>query len=93
MLRPAGSAWSRWCRDFGGLDVLVHSAGGPVPGGFYAVTDESWMDAFAVHVHSIFWMSRAAAPLYGETGRGRDHSAWDQPRDCAGVWAHSLMGW
>src|ERR1700691_5636746 len=27
-------------QDFGRLDVLVHSAGGPVPGGLYEVSDE-----------------------------------------------------
>jgi len=28
-------------RDFGRLDVLIHSAGGPVPGGLYEVSEES----------------------------------------------------
>ena len=37
-------------KDLGRLDVLVHSAGGPVPGSLDAVTEESWMNAFAVHV-------------------------------------------
>jgi NAD(P)-dependent dehydrogenase (short-subunit alcohol dehydrogenase family) len=49
-------------KDFGHLDVLVHSAGGPVPGNLYEVTDANWMNAFAVHVHSIFHLTRAAAP-------------------------------
>jgi 3-oxoacyl-[acyl-carrier protein] reductase len=57
-------------QDFGRLDVLVHSAGGPAPGGFYAVSDESWMNAFAVHVHSVFWLSRAAAPHIAKQGGG-----------------------
>jgi NAD(P)-dependent dehydrogenase (short-subunit alcohol dehydrogenase family) len=57
-------------KDFGRLDVLVHSAGGPVPGGFYAVTEESWMNAFAVHVHSIFHLTRAAAPHMAQQGGG-----------------------
>jgi NAD(P)-dependent dehydrogenase (short-subunit alcohol dehydrogenase family) len=56
--------------DFGRLDVLVHSAGGPVPGNFYEVTDESWMNAFAVHVHSIFHLTRAAAPHMALQGDG-----------------------
>jgi NAD(P)-dependent dehydrogenase (short-subunit alcohol dehydrogenase family) len=57
-------------RDFGRLDVLVHSAGGPVPGSIHSVTDESWMNAFAVHVHSIFHLTRAAAPHMTQQGGG-----------------------
>lgn len=57
-------------REFGRLDVLVHSAGGAVPGGLYAVTDESWMNAFAVHVHSVFHLVRAAAPYMAAQGEG-----------------------
>jgi len=57
-------------RDFGRLDVLVHSAGGPAPGGLYDVTDESWLSAFAVHVHAVFHLSRAVAPLMARQGEG-----------------------
>lgn len=47
----------------GGIDVLVHSAGGPVPGGLMEITDQAWYDAFDVHVHAIFHLCRAAVPL------------------------------
>jgi NAD(P)-dependent dehydrogenase (short-subunit alcohol dehydrogenase family) len=57
-------------KDFGRLDVLVHSAGGAVPGSIYAVTDEHWMNAFAVHVHAIFHLTRAAAPHMAQQGGG-----------------------
>jgi NAD(P)-dependent dehydrogenase (short-subunit alcohol dehydrogenase family) len=57
-------------RKFGRLDVLVHSAGGPVPGGLNEVSDESWMSAFAVHVHAVFHLSRAAAPHIAKQGEG-----------------------
>lgn len=57
-------------KDFGRLDVLVHSAGGAIPGGLYAVTDESWMNAFAVHIHSVFHLTRAAAPHMARQGEG-----------------------
>jgi NAD(P)-dependent dehydrogenase (short-subunit alcohol dehydrogenase family) len=57
-------------KDLGRLDVLVHSAGGPVPGSFYGVTDENWMNAFAVHVHPIFHLTRAAAPHMAVQGEG-----------------------
>ncbi|MEO8996426.1 MAG: SDR family oxidoreductase [Nitrosospira sp.] len=56
--------------DFGRLDVLVHAAGGPAPGGLHVVTDESWMNAFAVHVHSVFHLTRAAVPHMTEQGEG-----------------------
>ena len=56
--------------EFGRLDVLVHSAGGAVPGGLFEVSDENWMSAFAVHVHSIFHLSRAAAPQMMKQGDG-----------------------
>jgi 3-oxoacyl-[acyl-carrier protein] reductase len=57
-------------RDFGSLDVLVHSAGGAVPGGLYTVTNEDWMNAFAIHVHSAFHLVRAAAPHMAQQGAG-----------------------
>jgi NAD(P)-dependent dehydrogenase (short-subunit alcohol dehydrogenase family) len=57
-------------KHFGRIDVLVHSAGGPVPGSFLEVTEETWMNAFAVHVHSIFHLARAAAPHMASQGEG-----------------------
>jgi NAD(P)-dependent dehydrogenase (short-subunit alcohol dehydrogenase family) len=47
---------------FGGLDVLVHAAGGAVPGGLMEVTPEAWNAAFDVHVHAVYHLSRAAVP-------------------------------
>jgi NAD(P)-dependent dehydrogenase (short-subunit alcohol dehydrogenase family) len=49
-------------REFGRIDVLVHSAGGAVPGGLLEVTPEAWNAAFEVHVHAVFHLSRAAVP-------------------------------
>lgn len=46
----------------GGLDVLVHAAGGAVPGGLLEVTPEAWNTAFDVHVHAVYHLSRAAVP-------------------------------
>jgi 3-oxoacyl-[acyl-carrier protein] reductase len=48
---------------FGTVDVLVHSAGGMVSGGLLTLTPEAWNAAFAVHVHAIFYLCRAAIPL------------------------------
>jgi NAD(P)-dependent dehydrogenase (short-subunit alcohol dehydrogenase family) len=46
----------------GPVDVLVHSAGGPVNGGLFDLTPEAWHAAFDVHVHAIFHLCRAAVP-------------------------------
>ncbi len=46
----------------GGLDVLVHAAGGAVGGGLMEVTPEAWHAAFDVHVHAVYHLSRAAVP-------------------------------
>ena len=48
--------------ELGGIDVLVHSAGGPVNGGLMELTPEAWYGAFDVHVHPIFHLCRAAIP-------------------------------
>lgn len=47
----------------GGVDALVHSAGGPVPGGLFDVSPQTWHAAFDVHVHAVFHLCRAAIPL------------------------------
>ncbi len=49
-------------RLLGAIDVLVHSAGGPVNGGLFEITAEQWQSAFDVHVHAIFHLCRAAIP-------------------------------
>jgi len=46
----------------GAVDVLVHSAGGPVNGGLFDLTPEAWTGAFDVHVHAIFHLARAVIP-------------------------------
>jgi 3-oxoacyl-[acyl-carrier protein] reductase len=46
----------------GPVDVLVHSAGGPVPGGLFEVTPQEWQRAFDVHVHAVYHLSRAVIP-------------------------------
>jgi len=49
-------------KRLGGIDVLVHSAGGPVNGGLFEITPQQWHAAFDVHVHAIFHLCRAAIP-------------------------------
>lgn len=49
-------------RGLGGVDVLVHSAGGPVSGGLLEISAEDWYRAFDVHLHAVFHLCRAAIP-------------------------------
>lgn len=49
-------------KQLGPVDVLVHSAGGPVPGGLFELTPEQWHQAFDTHVHAIFYLCRAVIP-------------------------------
>jgi NAD(P)-dependent dehydrogenase (short-subunit alcohol dehydrogenase family) len=54
----------------GGIDLLIHSAGGPVNGGLLEITPEQWHNAFDVHVHPIFHLCRAAIPVMKKNRRG-----------------------
>jgi NAD(P)-dependent dehydrogenase (short-subunit alcohol dehydrogenase family) len=46
----------------GPVDVLVHSAGGLVPGGLMELSEDAWYRGFDVHVHAIFHLARAVVP-------------------------------
>jgi 3-oxoacyl-[acyl-carrier protein] reductase len=54
----------------GTIDVLVHSAGGPVNGGLLQISPEDWHAAFNVHVHAVFYLCRAAIPKMREKKEG-----------------------
>ncbi len=58
----------RAVEHFGRLDILIHAAGGPVPGTVMDLTTDVWMDAFAVHVHPVFHLFRAAQPALARKG-------------------------
>src|SRR5579872_4555728 len=53
LAREATRCVERTARMLGPVDVLVHSAGGPVNGGLLDLTPEAWLSAFDVHVHAI----------------------------------------
>jgi len=57
-------------RKLGPVDILIHSAGGPVNGGLLELTPEAWHSAFDVHVHAIFYLCRAAVPVMRQRKRG-----------------------
>jgi NAD(P)-dependent dehydrogenase (short-subunit alcohol dehydrogenase family) len=54
----------------GPVDVLVHAAGGLVPGGLFEVTPQVWHEAFAVHVDALYYLCRAAIPQMRRRGEG-----------------------
>lgn len=56
--------------ELGGLDVLVHSAGGGTPGNVEDVTPDAWNYTFDVHVHALFHLTRAAMPHLRKSGEG-----------------------
>jgi NAD(P)-dependent dehydrogenase (short-subunit alcohol dehydrogenase family) len=47
----------------GGLDILVHSAGGPSFGTIDKCPPEQWHATFDVHVHAAYYLCRAALPI------------------------------
>ncbi|ULQ51062.1 SDR family NAD(P)-dependent oxidoreductase [Flavihumibacter fluvii] len=46
----------------GGIDILVHSAGGPAPGGLLSGAADVWYAAFDIHLHAAFQLCRFAVP-------------------------------
>lgn len=54
--------------QFGRLDTLVHSAGGACPGTALEVEVDAWMDVFAVHVHAVLHLFKAAHPHLARRG-------------------------
>ena len=47
---------------FGGLDILVNSAGATRRGDFFTLTDDDWQDGFALKFHGAVRTTRAAWP-------------------------------
>jgi 3-oxoacyl-[acyl-carrier protein] reductase len=52
----------------GGLDILVHSAGGPALGRIDDCSPEQWKTAFDVHVHAAYFLCRRALPTMRKAG-------------------------
>lgn len=59
---------ARTVEEFGGLDHLVTSAGGPPSGPFLDTTDEDWQAAFDLLVMSVVRLARAAEPHLRDGG-------------------------
>lgn len=55
----------------GGVDVLVNNAGGPRPGGFDALDDAAWQEAFELNLMSSVRLIRGVLPHMRRQGSGR----------------------
>jgi NAD(P)-dependent dehydrogenase (short-subunit alcohol dehydrogenase family) len=79
--------------QMGSVDVLVHSAGGAVPGSLLEVTPEAWYKAFDVHVHAIFHLCRAAVPFMRKRREGAIIliSSVAGSRGCLGAIAYGVV--
>lgn len=77
----------------GSVDVLIHSAGGAVPGSLLEVAPEAWSQAFDIHVHAIFHLCRAAVPWMKAKREGAIVliSSVAGVRGCAGAIAYGVV--
>jgi 3-oxoacyl-[acyl-carrier protein] reductase len=57
--------------EYGGLDIVVHNAGGPPAGEFLAMTDAQWQKAFEQNLLSLVRIVNAAVPEMKRAGGGR----------------------
>lgn len=58
-------------QEFGGLEILVHNAGGPPAGTFATTDDDAWYQSFDQNLMSFVWAVRAALPHMRGAGYGR----------------------
>lgn len=88
------AAWvERTIEAFGGIDVLVHCAGGPIPGSLLGVAEAEWYRAFDLHVHAVFHLCRAVVPSMRTRGEGSIVlvSSAAGRRGCAGAIAYGVV--
>ena len=80
-------------RELGSVDVIVHCAGGPVPGSLLEVSEDAWTQAFDVHVHAIFHLCRAVVPIMREKREGAIVliSSAAGLRGCSGAIAYGVV--
>jgi 3-oxoacyl-[acyl-carrier protein] reductase len=57
--------------EYGGLEIVVHNAGGPPAGETLAMTEEQWQKAFEQNLLSFTRIVRAAAPHMEQAKYGR----------------------
>lgn len=52
------------------IDILVHCAGGNVPGKLMTVEPDAWLNGFDVHVHAVYYLCREIVPGMQKKGEG-----------------------
>jgi 3-oxoacyl-[acyl-carrier protein] reductase len=57
--------------EYGGLEIVVHNAGGPPAGETLELTEEQWQRAFEQNLLSFARIARAAVPEMQKAGYGR----------------------
>jgi len=57
--------------QWGGVEIIIHNAGGPAAGGFEAVSSQQWYKAFEQNLMSFTWLVQAAVPEMKKAGYGR----------------------
>lgn len=57
--------------EYGGLEIVVHNAGGPPAGETLAMTEAQWHQAFEQNLMSFTRIAQAAAPEMKKAGYGR----------------------
>jgi NAD(P)-dependent dehydrogenase (short-subunit alcohol dehydrogenase family) len=77
----------------GGVDVLVHSAGGPAPGTLLDVQPGDWYRAFDIHIHAAFHLCRTAIPFMKKKREGAIIlvSSIAGLRGCPGAMAYGVV--
>jgi NAD(P)-dependent dehydrogenase (short-subunit alcohol dehydrogenase family) len=79
-------------KEFGRIDAVVHSAGGPAGGTALSIGYEAWLDAFDVHVNSTFHLFRAMhAALAASKGSMTLLSSAAALRGCPGTIAYQTV--
>ena len=70
LAQDCGACVKSTVEALGPIDVLIHSAGGPVPGGLLEINEQIWNRAFDVHVHAVFHLCRAVVPSMKQRKQG-----------------------
>lgn len=57
-------------QEMGAIAIFIHCAGGSAPGSLLEVSSDTWYNAFNIHIHSLFHLSRLVAPSMKEKKEG-----------------------